>query len=179
MNDDLSKPINTLYASPSVTTYKNLNPAFRIYEIDPGNKYHVKNFHTYFLNLTSISTNPSTTPIWELLYSAKEEYGMNDLSPESWDSLIDRIIYEPLFYNKFIRNSNRRDDFICDRECRFDSLCFLRKGHHNDTLCQYLLSGSNTRNQFYPHPLNPFKSLKFTNVPAYSTSFNAFYDDGE
>lgn len=33
----------------------------------------------------------------------QEEYGLNDLSPESWDHLIDKIIYEKSVYDKFVR----------------------------------------------------------------------------
>lgn len=34
MNDANSKPTGLLYSAPSVTTFKNLNPAYRIYNID-------------------------------------------------------------------------------------------------------------------------------------------------
>ena len=34
MNDPYSKPVGVLYASPSVTTFENLNPAYRIYTIE-------------------------------------------------------------------------------------------------------------------------------------------------
>uniref|UniRef100_A0A915Q717 Saposin B-type domain-containing protein n=1 Tax=Setaria digitata TaxID=48799 RepID=A0A915Q717_9BILA len=103
MNDDSSRPISVLYASPSVTTFKYLNPAFRIYEIQPGMNYRVVNFHTYFLNLTEAELNTTTKPVWKLLYSAKEDYGLDDLSPTSWDRLINKIIYEKATYDKFIR----------------------------------------------------------------------------
>ncbi|VIO95403.1 Uncharacterized protein BM_BM1724 [Brugia malayi] len=146
MNDDSSKPINVLYAAPSVTTFKHLNPAFRIYEIEPGINYRVVNFHTYFLNLTKIGMNTTTSPVWELLYSAKEEYGLNDLSPVSWDLLINKIIYEKSIYSRFVRNSIRRDNFICERKCRYNLLCNLRKGHHNMTLCNHLPFPRNSRN---------------------------------
>ncbi|VDN43525.1 unnamed protein product [Gongylonema pulchrum] len=67
---------------------------------------------------------------------------MDTLSPTSWDHLINKILYERDSYDKFIRNSNRQDNFICEGKCRFESLCFLRKGHHNETLCNHIASGS-------------------------------------
>ncbi|VDN40966.1 unnamed protein product [Gongylonema pulchrum] len=70
MDDDSSTPTNVLYASPSVTTYTYLNPAFRIYELEPGINYRVADFHTYFLNLSK-ATTIDDEPRWELLYSAK------------------------------------------------------------------------------------------------------------
>uniref|UniRef100_A0A0R3RM09 Metallophos domain-containing protein n=1 Tax=Elaeophora elaphi TaxID=1147741 RepID=A0A0R3RM09_9BILA len=102
MNDDSSAPISVLYTTPSVTTFEYLNPAFRIYEIEPGTNYRVVNFHTYFLNLTQVGMN-TTPPVWELLYSAKEEYNLNDLSPTSWDLLINKIVYEKSTYDRFVR----------------------------------------------------------------------------
>ncbi|KHN80762.1 Sphingomyelin phosphodiesterase 1 [Toxocara canis] len=39
MNDDASMPTNVLFCSPSVTTFSGLNPAYRIYEIEPGMQY--------------------------------------------------------------------------------------------------------------------------------------------
>lgn len=154
MNDDWSKPLSVLYASPSVTTFKNLNPAFRIYDIEAGIKYRVVNFHTYFLNLSKAEWN-TMAPRWELLYSAKEEYNLKDLSPLSLDQLINRIVYEKKIYNKFIRNSNRQDNFVCEGKCRLDSLCFLRKGHHNATLCNHIQFQDNRH--VYSYPRNPYK----------------------
>ncbi|VDK45699.1 unnamed protein product [Gongylonema pulchrum] len=102
MDDDSSTPTNVLYASPSVTTYTYLNPAFRIYELEPGINYRVADFHTYFLNLSKAATI-DVEPRWELLYSAKKEYGMDNLNPTSWDRLINKILYERDSYDKFIR----------------------------------------------------------------------------
>ncbi|CAG9535750.1 unnamed protein product [Cercopithifilaria johnstoni] len=165
MNDDSTKPISVLYATPSVTTFKYLNPAFRIYEIEPGNNYRVINFHTYFLNLTKIGINTTIPPTWELLYSAKEEYNLNDLSPTSWDLLINKIVYEKSIYDKFIRNSMRRDNVVCEGKCRYDFTCILRKGHHNTTLCNHLPSyDSNIKQNSYKSSeiAGNTEKLKFT-----------------
>ncbi|VDK89165.1 unnamed protein product [Litomosoides sigmodontis] len=161
MNDDSSRPISVLYATPSVTTFKHLNPAFRIYEIQPGANYRVVNFHTYFLNLTQIIGLNATPPVWQLLYSAKEEYALNDLSPTSWDRLINKIIYEKSTYDRFIRNSVRRDNFACEGKCRYDAICILRKGHHNATLCNHLFpsySSSNIKGDPYKSSLGKMKT---------------------
>lgn len=34
MNDPNSKPTNVLFLAPSVTTFTNFNPAYRLYKID-------------------------------------------------------------------------------------------------------------------------------------------------
>uniref|UniRef100_A0AAF5I0N5 Sphingomyelin phosphodiesterase n=1 Tax=Strongyloides stercoralis TaxID=6248 RepID=A0AAF5I0N5_STRER len=142
MNDIHSKPTGVLYSAPSVTTYSDLNPAYRIYEIENFGSYRIIDHHTYFLNLSN-PQSPSIKPHFELLYSAKSEYGLPDMSPDSWNNLISQIENNPDIYEKFINNYSRNKNFVCDQSCRKEALCSLRRGHHNDTkLCQNQLSTS-------------------------------------
>ncbi|VDK44832.1 unnamed protein product [Anisakis simplex] len=137
LNDDATLPTNVLFASPSVTTFSGLNPAFRIYEVEAGMQYRVVDYSTYFLNLSK--TSAKRDPEWELLYTAKTEYNLVDLSPSSWNRLISRIDLEPSIFNKFLKNSVRRDDYTCEGKCRHELLCALRSGHHNETsLCSHI-----------------------------------------
>uniref|UniRef100_A0A7E4V9S7 Sphingomyelin phosphodiesterase n=1 Tax=Panagrellus redivivus TaxID=6233 RepID=A0A7E4V9S7_PANRE len=137
MNNPKSNAVGVLYASPSVTTYEDLNPAYRIYTIEgdvPGSKHNIIDFETYFLNLSS--TTDRSYPRWELLYSAKEEYGLADLSPKSWQTLSKRVLTDIDTYDKFVKNYARRSDYHCDLECRHELLCAMRASHHNRTaLC--------------------------------------------
>ncbi|MFH4982743.1 hypothetical protein AB6A40_009452 [Gnathostoma spinigerum] len=136
MNSDASNPTSVLYASPSVTTFIGLNPSFRIYDVDAGNRYNVIDFETHFFNLSS--SQQSVQPQWQLLYRAKAEYGLQDLSPSSWANLADEITYFPQRFNQFLKNSVRRDDYVCDKNCRYGLLCSLRSAHHNDSLCSHI-----------------------------------------
>ncbi|KAI1724453.1 calcineurin-like phosphoesterase domain-containing protein [Ditylenchus destructor] len=137
MDDFHSRPTSVLYMAPSVTTFEHLNPAYRIYTID-GNyrdsSYEVLDFETYFLNLTA--TKDTDQPKWELLYKAKEEYGLDDLAAKSWHSLSEQIRTNNTIYDIFLKNYARRHDYPCNEHCRAELLCSLRRGHHNETaLC--------------------------------------------
>ncbi|CAD5234383.1 unnamed protein product [Bursaphelenchus xylophilus] len=137
MNNFHSRPTNVLYSAPSVTTFESVNPAYRIYEVD-GNyehsTYEILDYKTYFLNLSR--PQPYPNPEWELLYSAKAEYNLPDLSASSWSTLGERIRGDDVLYKKFLKNYARRDDYPCDAKCRDELLCSLRRGHHNESaLC--------------------------------------------
>ncbi|CEF68052.1 Sphingomyelin phosphodiesterase [Strongyloides ratti] len=142
MNDINSKPTNIMYSSPSITTYSNLNPAYRIYEIENFGSYRIIDHHTYFYDLLT-PQSPSIKPHFKLLYSAKSEYSLPDMSPDSWNNLISQIENNPDIYKKFINNYSRNRQFVCDESCKKEALCSLRRGHHNDSkLCKNQLSTS-------------------------------------
>uniref|UniRef100_A0A0N5AMZ5 Sphingomyelin phosphodiesterase n=1 Tax=Syphacia muris TaxID=451379 RepID=A0A0N5AMZ5_9BILA len=158
MNDDTSEPTNFLFSAPSVSTYAGLNPAYRIYEVVAGNQFEVFDYSTYFLNLSLADGKKDLQ--WEFLYSAKETYGLQEISAKSMNSLIDKIITDDRIKQQFIRrfkrfetiiyfvliidqklqiivcrNTVRRDDYECDNACVHDTICALKKAHHNDSLC--------------------------------------------
>lgn len=67
--------------APSITPGSNVNPAFRVYEVD-AHTWEVHDYKQYFAQLASVSYNSTareegTQPplVWELLYSAREEFG--------------------------------------------------------------------------------------------------------
>jgi len=61
-----------------------------VYEIDSETNQ-IVDYKQYRLNLTKWNEN-TTGPIeWDLAYSFLEEYGLNDTSYQSLDSLADRI----------------------------------------------------------------------------------------
>lgn len=128
MDNPLSKPVSMLFTAPSVTTFEDVNPAYRIYTADPVT-HQLLDYETFFLNLTAIvSTAP---PEWELLYTAKSEYGLKDMSAAEWNALIGRIESEPDWARKFNRNYVRRDDVPCDAACLAKRVCAIRAAHHN------------------------------------------------
>uniref|UniRef100_A0AC35GA58 Sphingomyelin phosphodiesterase n=1 Tax=Panagrolaimus sp. PS1159 TaxID=55785 RepID=A0AC35GA58_9BILA len=137
MNDPFSKAINVLYTSPSVTTFEDLNPAYRIYTVEgdiEGTKHDIIDFETHFLNLSKVEDG--SAPNWELLYEAKQEYNMPDLSPSSWQKISEKLRTNLPLYEKFLKNYARRDDYRCDLKCRHELLCAMRASHHNRTaLC--------------------------------------------
>jgi sphingomyelin phosphodiesterase len=67
-----SRAVNIAYITPSVTTYSDLNPAYRIYTIDgfyEGTSARVLDHETRILNLTD--ANLTNKPKWQNGYSAK------------------------------------------------------------------------------------------------------------
>ena len=92
-------------------------------------------FETYFFNLSKSSAEKE--PVWELLYSAKKEYNLTDLSPQSWNTLSEKIRTNLKTFDTFVKNYARRHDYPCDIECRTSLLCSIRSGHHNSSfLCR-------------------------------------------
>ncbi|KAI6173119.1 Sphingomyelin phosphodiesterase [Aphelenchoides besseyi] len=148
MNDFRSRPVGVLFSAPSVTTFENLNPSYRVYYID-GNYdqstyvshlfslheirlQEILDFDTYFLNLSRPQSYPD--PEWQFLYSARQEYGLLDMTPKSWNDLGEKLRYNTTLYKLFLKNYARRDDYPCDDKCRAELLCSLRRGHHNESV---------------------------------------------
>ncbi|KAJ1363535.1 hypothetical protein KIN20_023422 [Parelaphostrongylus tenuis] len=133
MHNISSKPIGVLYAAPSTTTFSGLNPAFRIYEVNVTDHFKIENIFNYFADLEKASVgNP---PKWKLLYSAIDEYNLNDLSPTSWNNLVNSLQHDVRTAERFFRNAVRAGkNHMCDTTCQRTLLCALRMGHHNSTL---------------------------------------------
>lgn len=70
-----------------------------------------------------------------------------------------KINYRNYFPSFNYRNSIRRDNFACEGKCRYDAICFLRKGHHNATLCNHLFPSydSNMKRNPYESPVGRIK----------------------
>ncbi|CAJ0607377.1 unnamed protein product, partial [Cylicocyclus nassatus] len=69
MHDTSSTPIGVLYATPSATTFANLNPAYRIYEVDYTDRFKVADIKNYYADVSK--ANETHPPNWKMMYSAK------------------------------------------------------------------------------------------------------------
>ncbi len=78
------KPVGVQYWAGSVSTWFEINPSFRMFEVDVETMLPVK-IHTYFLNVTD------SNPQWREDHEMTEMYGMKDLSPRSFADLSERI----------------------------------------------------------------------------------------
>lgn len=58
------------------------NPAFRMYIYNSNKDWRLKDIRTYYVDLTKLNQNPQTE--WQLEYSFKEAYALNDFSPQSF-----------------------------------------------------------------------------------------------
>lgn len=101
------------WIAPSVTTYTYNNPSYRIYTID-GN-YEGSSFvspslrvklqtvveaETFVGNVTE-ANEKNQEPNWQLEYKTKEFYKMPDLSPASWNDLINRLDQDDALFDQF------------------------------------------------------------------------------
>jgi len=93
-----STPVNTIYIAPSVTTFWDINPSFRIYELDRVS-WQVKNYIQYHMNITR--ANEEGKPTWEIYYDALSNYDIPDCSPQSWQSVSDRLRTDSKFASMY------------------------------------------------------------------------------
>ncbi|XP_067889077.1 sphingomyelin phosphodiesterase isoform X2 [Heterodontus francisci] len=98
----LTRAVSVAFIAPSVTTYIDLNPGYRVYWID-GNysesSHLVLDHETYILNLTE--ANESMNPKWVLLYRLREAYGMDTVFPADMDNLISRFLRDDRLFQKY------------------------------------------------------------------------------
>ncbi|XP_061106332.1 sphingomyelin phosphodiesterase [Conger conger] len=141
--ETLTRPLGVAFIAPSVTTYINLNPGFRVYYVDgqyPGSTHLVLDHETYILNLTEANnrtgaevSGPDPNPKWTLLYRASEAYGLSSLFPSDWDGLIKTFLADDRVFQRFWRLYHKgRGSQPCLDTCKTATICFLRSGRYDD-----------------------------------------------
>ncbi|XP_029375342.1 sphingomyelin phosphodiesterase [Echeneis naucrates] len=147
----LTRPLGVAFIAPSVTTYINLNPGYRVYYVDGnynGSSRLVLDHETYILNLTeanhgpAASFTPDPNPKWSLLYRATEAYGLSSLFPSDFDGLMQTFIKDDQVFQKFwyLRHKGHVSE-PCKETCKTTLLCFLRSGRYDELEQCDLLSG--------------------------------------
>ncbi|XP_075707385.1 sphingomyelin phosphodiesterase [Rhinoderma darwinii] len=145
--ETLSRPLSVAFIAPSVTTFINLNPGFRVYQVDgeyPDSSHVVLDHETYILNLTEANKRPNEVPRWSLLYSALNTYAMKSAYPADWEDLVQRFLRDDrLFQTFWFLHHKGHVGEVCQESCKTNVLCALRTGRSNDLrLCKDLdLSG--------------------------------------
>lgn len=148
MYTGFKRPLSVGYTAPSLTTYTNLNPGYRVYEIDGfynGSTWTVLDHSTFIMNLTE--SNLKDEPVWLKEYSAKETYNMSSLTPADWDDLSKRFMNDNRLFSKYLQYYYKsvvdEGDQPCDATCRKLMVCQLRCGLSNDLRpCHDLFSDS-------------------------------------
>ncbi|XP_066444653.1 sphingomyelin phosphodiesterase [Eleutherodactylus coqui] len=141
--ETLSRPLSVAFISPSVTTFINLNPGFRVYQVDgeyPHSSHVVLDHETYILNLTEANKKPNEVPQWSLLYSALSTYRMKSAYPSDWEDLVQRFIHDDqLFQTFWFLHHKGHVSEVCQEFCKTDVICGLRTGRSGDLqLCKDL-----------------------------------------
>lgn len=139
--ETLSRPLSVAFVAPSVTTYVNLNPGYRVYIVD-GNYSNssrmVLDHETYILNLTEANHHPEMpwspdpNPKWTLLYRATEAYGLPSLFPYDVNGLLQTFYKDDTVFQKFwyLRAKGHGSE-QCKETCKTTTLCFLRSARHD------------------------------------------------
>eukprot|EP01104_Vermistella_antarctica_P004959 TRINITY_DN15366_c0_g1_i1.p1 TRINITY_DN15366_c0_g1~~TRINITY_DN15366_c0_g1_i1.p1 ORF type:complete len:574 (-),score=87.52 TRINITY_DN15366_c0_g1_i1:107-1828(-) len=134
-----SVPWNTVYTAPSLTTYTQQNPSYRVLEYDTSNGA-INDYHQYVCNITEANLVNNAT--WNLEYTASEEYNMTaPLTPLQWSGLVDKMesdedVFALVYYN-FHCGAVPYDDYkSCDAKCQRSRTCLYRSNTHRDrTAC--------------------------------------------
>lgn len=131
--DEPSRAAHVGYVAQSQTPYHKLNPGYKVYTVDgdyEGSSYRVLDHDNYILDLDEANANATADPRFFLLYTAKEEYGLADLTPASWSALVDKMnetdseVFNTYFKN-YIKNARPYMEEGCDQNCKSNLLCRL------------------------------------------------------
>ncbi|GAA6232060.1 sphingomyelin phosphodiesterase [Lates japonicus] len=147
----MTRPLGVAFIAPSVTTYVNLNPGYRVYYVDGnyrGSSRLVLDHETFILNLTEANhrpeapLSPEPNPKWTLLYRATEAYGLSSLFPSDYNGLMRAFINDDRVFQKFwyFRHKGHVSE-PCKETCKTTVLCFLRSGRYDELEQCDLLSG--------------------------------------
>jgi sphingomyelin phosphodiesterase len=93
--------VGVQFVAPSLTTFTNINPSFRVFELD-GNTFQFLDFEQYRANLNEAIKNNG--PSWDVAYRATDAYGVPDLTPQSMQSLVDRFINNDTLFAMYAEN---------------------------------------------------------------------------
>ncbi|GMT31295.1 hypothetical protein PFISCL1PPCAC_22592, partial [Pristionchus fissidentatus] len=133
------RPTHFNFITPSLTTFSFNNPAYRIYTVDGGYKeasYTVLDAETYTTDLNEANSK-NQEPKFFLEYSAKKDYSLSDLSPASWNALIDRLAVDDDLFKKFHRyyyRSAYEPNCASSPTCRQKYVCALRRAKSYEKL---------------------------------------------
>ena len=121
------KPFHTQFFAGAMTTYPQMNPSYRVYELDAETLIPV-NFKSFYLNISKAANMKKSVPKYELLYQMKQEYTMPDLSPSSFLTLA-KAIEEPATAHKFLTNYYKgMYTYNCSASCRKKYSCATQYG---------------------------------------------------
>jgi len=118
---DRTKPTGMNYVTPSMTTYQNHEPGYRIYEFDYTTNQ-ITNYYQYHANMTE--ANLSGHINFTMTYSAKELYGLPDLSPQSWYDLALSFRTDVTKFDSYYDNIHTGPTKSeCNDACRYNLVC--------------------------------------------------------
>ena len=119
-HDEAGAPSNVAFVAPSVTTYTDHDPEYRLYTVAAEQGHpafgHVVDHETWSMDLSALQ-GPEDRPRWQRLYSAREELGLEGASPGAWAALLDRAATDDVLFERMVRyySQNRPGPSMPDR----------------------------------------------------------------
>ena len=108
-----SDAVGVAYVTPSVTTFCDVNPAFRLYNTEPATGA-IVDHRTYYMNLTqentkylSVSNFFIPEAKWHFEYSARAAYNLSSLDPAEWHKLMSNIKENKSYLHQFYQYYGR------------------------------------------------------------------------
>ena len=133
---DKSKATSIQWVAPSLTTYTNNNPAFRVFEAD---LYSHRLVEIYQYRMDLVERNKfNDRPVWELAYKFTELYGVLDIDPETvlgiGNQMENDLTTVNIYRTQAYGNGINKD---CDIDCRNFFHCSVTQGVISDIIaCQ-------------------------------------------
>ncbi|RMD44781.1 hypothetical protein DV735_g345, partial [Chaetothyriales sp. CBS 134920] len=125
------------WIGPSLTPLTNVNPAYRVYEVDTGD-FSVYNAYTYFANASSFtSLNVTETgPVFKFEYSTRDAYpiGWPDEAPLNatyWHKVTEAMEEDRSLVTKFNNYQGRlsvKSPNCTSTACTTAKICYIRSG---------------------------------------------------
>ncbi|KAE9547406.1 hypothetical protein FO519_009382 [Halicephalobus sp. NKZ332] len=126
-----NRATHVAFVAPSLTTSNFLNPAYRVYTIDgnyEGSTFTVLDEDNYWVNITDANLKGELK--FELEYNKKKTFGLKDMSPESFNDLLQRMLTDESLLDKYITYFNRNNVQLqgCDSKCKKQYVCQAMTG---------------------------------------------------
>ncbi|XP_077488730.1 sphingomyelin phosphodiesterase-like [Amblyomma americanum] len=121
---------NVAYLAPSVTTFVDSNPAYRVYTVDGGRHrkgapWTILDHETFVMDLEK--SNKEDKPIWNLAYSAKEHYNMRSLSAKHWHNLAEKFRTNDTLFKEYHRFMHKLvEPHECVKDCKAKEICYIQ-----------------------------------------------------
>ncbi|PNF14903.1 hypothetical protein B7P43_G04321 [Cryptotermes secundus] len=106
--EEPTHPVSVSVNGGSVTPFSDLNSNYKIYTVDSAT-YNILDSETWIFNLTKANTNASVNPTWFKLYSFKDIYGVESLTPTEMDKLTHRLAANRSLLEEYSRCHWQRD----------------------------------------------------------------------
>ncbi|CAF0958166.1 unnamed protein product [Brachionus calyciflorus] len=135
--ENTTRAVSVAYLGPSVTPLSFLNPSYRIYEVDgnyPMATWQILDHTTVYLNLTEANLYNVTK--WKKEYSVREVFQLENLMPESWNDLLDKVLddIDSEQANKLFRYYSKSSDRFpdCDAYCKRKLFCSFKQARSDN-----------------------------------------------